>query len=750
MASRAVTPVLAVLVLVTSGRGEDVPRKRPPTASGLTAKVFGARRPQVALQFPPQPGIGGSIVLADRRMIQRMESARTAIDEKRYSDAIALLQLVLDHGSDAFFQPKDQPETLYRSLRDEATRLIGTIPEKDRDEVYEREYGPEASALLEEAVGSSNTAAIATVARRFLHTKAGAEAQYRLALLQLDQGFVLAAATTFDRLVDLPAARRFEPSLSIRRMAALVAAGQTERAEEVAREFAERNPEVAIRVAGRDLGKVTGDEDIVARLADRLPGRAESRLLGEGWTTVRGGPSRRGFVSFAPDAAAGKWSRSSVIDPFREDPDETSPTQLTKDFDKAVERAAGSGGIPALRPIVVGNQVVVATLANVRVLDRTTGETRVETVCDSTLEDIAEGGRNDNLLAAYVLQRGWSDGTQGTFSSDGRFVYVVEEAGLAIPAQIPGRPFVAPRKANRLAAYSVESGRMVWQIGRSDGDFESSHSDTFFLGAPLPLAGQLVCLAEVANEVRLMVFEPHEEKGRPGVRLLWSQPLVAPNVDLTRDASRRTTGLAVTCADGMFVAPTGTGVYVAIDVATRTLAWARKFDPPAPVPNPNTAATWLDDVVVADQGRAVLTPRGSSELHCVDLRTGRDVWSEPAKRGDGLFVVGVANDRLIVAGKKTLRAIRMSDGSSAWDETLDLGAVAGRGFLSSEHAIVPLASNEVAVVTLETGKLAAKLPTPAGVELGNLVPAGDRVISQTGASVSAFPLEFPPARVSSR
>lgn len=699
------------------------------------------------LQIVPGPRFGGTIVTADRRVVRSLDRAAELIEAENWADAVTLLQAVIDHGGDAFYQPEDKPKSLFRSVKSEATRLIGSIPRDARRNTYDLEFGPVARTLLDEAAGDPEK--LAAVARRFLHTEAGAEAQYRVGLWHMDHGRWLAASTCLDRLAELPdASDTYEPLLSLRRHATYVAAGDTERAEALAKQITERFGDREIRIAGTAY-QLDGDRSILAFFRDRFAAPEADTAIADDWTTGRGGPRRSGLVSLV-EGEAKAWSSSTIVDPFREDPTDESPTPLTRAIENAID-GLPTGGLPAGQPVVVGDRLVVRTVANVRVVDLASGDVVTETFPERAVEEL--GGFDNEVIAAngelpsYVRQRVADDATQGSFSADGRRAYVVEDVGR----------YAKPSRESRLVAYDLETGRTDWMVGGPPGDFAAPLAGTFFLGPPLPLAGRLYAIAEVDNEVRLIVLEPRTERGRERVEVVWSQPLAAPNLDLTAAPHRRTTGLVVTHADGILVCPTGTGIYVAVDVSNQTLLWARKFEPnaglpvvplPGPIPappQPNARTDWQDDVVVATGDRVLLTPKLTNALHCVDLRTGRDLWEKPVKREDGLYLAGARDGRVVVVGTKNVRSIDLETGKPSWKASATPGSPAGRGFVTETHAVLPVDTNEIAFVELASGRVTTKRAIPKGVDVGNLVPAGDRIVSQGTKSLDVFAVELPAA-----
>ena len=102
------------------------------------------------------------LLTAPREYQQYLRRATEAITNGEYSDAIQYLDPILSGRSDTTTTPGSLPaddyflgtstEGLFRqSLRNEARRLLTTLPEEGR-ELYELQYGTDAQQLLERAV----------------------------------------------------------------------------------------------------------------------------------------------------------------------------------------------------------------------------------------------------------------------------------------------------------------------------------------------------------------------------------------------------------------------------------------------------------------------------------------------------------------------------------------------------------------------------------------------------------------------
>ena len=173
-----------------------------------------------------QPGIFGPVAptadvnnvfpLAPRELRQRLSRAQAAVDEERYSDAVAEIGEVLNSaGSDDFFLGVPGGADAQVSLKTQAMALLGAMPAKGR-KLYDLQYGADAKAALETALAAGDLAQLTEVSRRYFQTKAGYEATLLLGRYQLDQGRPLAAALTLKRVADVPTAQsQYDPELSV-------------------------------------------------------------------------------------------------------------------------------------------------------------------------------------------------------------------------------------------------------------------------------------------------------------------------------------------------------------------------------------------------------------------------------------------------------------------------------------------------------------------------------------------------------
>jgi outer membrane protein assembly factor BamB len=725
-------------------------------------QVNGQRTPATA----EGSAASASMFLSDRLATRRLRLAENRIADGAYDEAIDLLQAVLEIEEDAVAPTAHDPQTV-RSLRSQALDLMGEMPPEGR-RAYELKFGAPAKRRLDEALSRGDWSALEEVSRRFFHTEAGQEATYRLAVRAQDRGEPLHAALLYARLTEA-AVLRFEPQLSLRAAAAWLQAGMHEPARKAAARFVER-ANARVHVAGRAV-PADGDPDQLLAWLERNAG-ASPRLRGAAWPVFGGTPDRMAEVAPVTLAGGVEWSHQ-IHEPTRwDDAREASRARrLAETLDQVTQAGASSGELrqPAFHPLVAGELVIFRTLRNIQAVDLATGEFRWQTerphdvLFDRVLEGQTFGlggggvspfGRSTHL-EEYVAQYAWRNLTTGTLATDGRYVYAVEGAGFAgnriLNQGVRARDHfdLGATSFNTLIAYDLEAeGRIAWTAGGPPED--ATTTGLFFLGPPLPLEGRLYALAEQDGEVRLVVLDPtatNEEE-----RLLWTQTLVGAEVPVTVDPLRRMSGLSPAFADGVLVCPTGSGAVVGVDLAGQLLLWGYQYPrnvsqrpdgPQRPIFMPQQSLMpqeevdrWLDAVPHIADGAVYLTPRDSDELHCLDVRDGRQRWKRP--RSSGLYVAAVVQGQVLVVGRQNIKAFEVTTGESAWGKALPESETAGRGVRSGELYHLPLATGEIVTLHLGSRQLFGPSPLGEGVTAGNLIAAEGRLISQSTGMVAGF------------
>ena len=730
-----------------------------------------------------RPDLGQNIFTPPpRELIRRLANARYLVEQQRYVEAARLLgSLLLDPDDaggpeeDYFFQPdrKNSPQ-LHRSLKSEALLLIGSMPRAGRA-AYELEFGHRARRLLDEALSEGNPAKLAKVSRCFFHTEAGYEATMLLGLYHLDQGRPLAAALTLRHLRDDASnVDRFEPTLSLAMATGWLQTGVPDQAEEALQELKTRQPDISTTLAGKTVrlfdnrsGHVARLLSIVGTLGPREPTEADR------WTMFGGSPTRNASAAGGAPLLNMRWRVPATDDPLLEG----VVQRIVHEND-----AQGTLAIPVLHPLAVGNVVLMRTATNLLAVDFSSGKRLWEVPVDEQFE-YWRGNLQQNKsvqkdlhqLEGAITFRLMHDTTYGGLSSNGKLVFSIEDLKLGLGDQLTsnvrrqvliggqpqGKTYHTP--CNRLAAHDIHTGKLRWHLGGPADQFALRQSETFFLGPPLPLMGRLYVLGETKGEVRVISLDAATGDE------LWSQQLCMGstpsrynNDDDSVSPLRRAAGSSPSYADGILVCPTGSGAVIAVDLATRSLLWAYRYERTneqliqqqlnvmlsGSASSQGKTGIWQGNVATIAEGCVLLTPVDSDGLHCLDLIDGKPLWKRPLPQENRLYLACVHQGKAIVVGNENVQAwhLKKLDETGfpkpAWNGkaiALPEGAApSGRGFLSGNTYFLPLNSAEVLGIDLTAGEITHRAKSRKGQVPGNLICYQGKVISQGVGELETF------------
>ena len=728
-----------------------------PAAAQRAAQPGGIEVPADEVPLDEGEDFRGLHLPSDRTASRGLAMAAEEIQEGQYSQAIRFLDRLLSEQEDSFMDVR-LGATHYTGLKAEARRLLGSLPGAAR-EIYLSTYGTTAHKRLEAAVAAGDLAEIERVARQFFHTDAGYEASFLLALYDRDMGRPLSAAI---RLVELIATQQavasLGPELYLHAALAWRDAGEPAEAQTVLQELKQESPGAMLTIAGRPQGLFADEQDPLAWLED-VAGKGAPSLneAQEHWTTYRGNAARNGSAAGGVPHMRVRWRARVTNLPKLED--------LLGSLRRTYQRK-GIVALPAMQPIAVGDVVVMRTADRIVGVDFETGSLiwDVRPEPDKDFEDLqaateqADSTESAPQLAQAFEQRVWDDGVYGTLSSDAERVYGVRGLSLTTIDQEAllrfgaGFRFGAGRMTERdeetptniLTAVSLSAeGKRVWEINGSD--VGGKLAGAFFLGPPLCVDGRLYVLAEVKGSIYLVALRNVETP--PRWELEWMQQLANLEVGINLDPLRRLSGAMPSLASGVLVCPTSAGVVVGVDVTRRSLLWAYRYglreeDLPqvmtfrgvegTEAPGMRTNERWVDATAVLADGKVLLTPRESDELHCLDLTTGKLLWKR--RRGNGLFLAGVHDGVVAIVGTDRVEAIRLADGLRAWeaDHVMlpDGAGPSGRGFLSGEKYFLPLNSGEIVAFDMTSGQFVARAAARDGHVLGNLIAHRGAIIAQ--------------------
>lgn len=857
-------PAIGLMAVLLSGSpaadvwGQDPATNEPAEAEGREA-VAGERAGPGDGDGDGDGGEGfedGLYLPSDRQRQRQLDRAIRLLDEGRWSDASTLLDEILAADNDSFHRDRparagsgrndvrnnnnnernnnigrnnegnNGPRAVaprradagaagtWKSMKSVAADLIDSLDKEGR-EAYELQFRLRAERALEKAIADGDPDTIMAVARRWFHTPAGGKAAMLLALTTLEGGQPLAAVAWLDRLRSSRHAAAFEPTLSVMRAIAHRRTGDLPRAV-AALEDAKKSRRVELRIAGRDLAVAYpsgGAEAWLARVDGEVPPRVAMRA--SEWPMPGGDPTRNAVLDGARPLLAPRYRVS-----LARHPDEA------RGFERHRQTMAEQQIplLPAGQPLAVEGRVFVHSSLGLLAIDFETGKRIwMQSGAFGVADDPLFMEESSGIDQQQVDDRVFEDATAGTITSDGNLVFAVENprqayavAELQAAFRNPLNP-LQPGSSNALSAYEIGGkGRLAWRLsGRGAAEANDQESverahEGWFVGPPLPAAGQLFVMVEAKGGIRLDVLDSASGKA------IWSQPLAELDdgraIDKPAGRERRFAGLTPSLAEGVLVCPTGAGAIVGVDLATRTLLWAYRYPlssmettainggminggmmvqaigpgglvirrgPNGAIimqgPGASLAARsqWVDGTPILAEGRVVVSPRESDELHCLDLRSGRLVWKRPRKQG--LYVAGIVDGRVIVVGGRGVEALSLINGEAAWKEAVSLQNTSpcGRGCIVGGRLLLPTDAPEVIEIDLAGGRMLGRSAGRGGhgaggqasggqasgpvgraasaggrgVLPGNLVAYRGEVISQTASSLDVYHQAEPLERV---
>lgn len=686
----------------------------------------------------------------DIRPAQRPEDNRalthaiTLLGEKRWNEGLESLQYLLDQPADAF---SFRPDLSFVSLQADVDRMLEQLPAEAR-RIYETRYSSVADKLFEEAQASQNEPQLVDVSKRFLQTSAGQKALALLVRQWADRGDYGAAARGFGRL--LPKLNAADKDANLRQLATYQAlSGNAAAAKETVKELDEATKQQIALI----VPPLAAAPD--ATLSPVLPSSPALRL--------EKAPVLQPGARWSADLIE-RFAVSSRLEDLRE--------QLR--FEK---RAL----VPLNPPLAVGDRIAFRTLRGLQVRSLRDGQLQWERRASGSPEEraLSETDLPWKSLGAQFNLRGimldrddlaeqdqltsllYRDGVFASLSSDGVRLFGVEDHGSA-SFDAPLSMWRESRESNTnadwstniLAAYDVESGRVLWRLGGPavEAEFSARLAGTFFFGAPLPDNHELLAIGEREGEVRLMGLSPQTGDE------LWSVALAAPGSPISQDVIRRHWACQPVVTHGLVLCPTTTGWLAAVDRHTHRLVWVNRYSPRTDIGRNRGGGNsshlllslnerWLSTRPIVHGNSVLIAPpelpdeRSALQpmLFCIDVETGKSRWEQP--RGEGLCLVGIHNDDLLVVGANTAEAVTIGARASLrWKTSLKDRRPCGQPMLLGHELWIPAEGNRVLKLDAATGREleVVQLEGKPG-DLGNLTLAQGEIISLSYQKLTVFP-----------
>ncbi len=703
------------------------------------------------LLFPVDNRVTAEI---DRRLQQDIEEAQVFIEQKQYAPAVMRLQSVLDHPEDYFLE-KDFRFRKPVGIRTQALQMLADLPAQGQA-AYELQVGSIARDLLKEAQATNDIEKLYDVASTYQMTSAGFEALQLLTSMAFDHDRLVEAGLLCETMLRHPRSTGpLKTALLLRSAFAWHLAGESDRSLSALTALNDVKGDVAWQIGGRSIAPFKDLQDAPEWLRTHFGPvvKSNAQAVNE-WEMPRGGSTGNESASPTSPVGGGLWAISprqhlrflsdDVVNQQRIE----GFDQLTNQLEKMM-RDNNRLTQPAAIPVIVGDVVVYRTLNDVTAVSLKTGRLLWRSATtDGMLGWLFQSplASSDMISSAspvtfrgYLRYKLFRDQVSGSLTSDGQNLYSIEESESQFSVYLPrsrlqfGAQTISD-PVNKLVAYDLKGGRLVWEIGGQNGTPPVEFSGFFFVGPPLPYAGRLYCLAVSKNEMRLVCLTSEGN----AARLQWSQALIATDRALF-GAPFRSAGLVPAISDGLMICPTAYGSVVAFDVVQRQLKWGYSYDSPArknlqgggEVVGDEETGRWLDSGPVLAGGRVVLTPRDSGEIHCLNLVDGTLVWKR--QRQQGLYVACVNADQVIVVGRSQVVAYSLADGSDVWTQPTEIPEPSGRGVRIGSQYLLPLSSGHIATFDLTKGQILGRSRLPGNRMPGNLA-AGEGALVSCGVN----------------
>jgi len=467
------------------------------------------------------------VMIADRFRMQALRRAKELLEEKPgHLEAIALIGRLLSDERDWIFRTEGETP-VYRTLRSESEEIISQLTENQL-EIYEQQFGRLARGEFDRAMVDGTAQTFLGVVTKFYFTRAGADAAWWLAAMQIDRGQYFPAALWLSRLKRThPSAKQYEPMLSLLLAFCWHEAGVADRAVDSVD---------SLRKAGYRSVEVFGKErrlpfreaaepwlsDVFAGHGSREGRPAHAALIR---TAIRQRPVRKKRIEAGYDAAV-KTAVKSVQD---------------------MHDQFGVAAIPQFMPVIAGNTVVFRTLTELRCVDLASGETRWRSAVLNGLNallPVAGSGKSPGItLARAVREQLWERSVASSLVCDGRRIFAVEDVAPRsggvlpqleiLPNGIPTLREGVGKAHNRLTAWDLQTGKVVWECGgpvnfpvAADGQEKETQVQTAsvsqksetgagerqlagigFIGAPQPLGDQLCIAGRDGEQIKLFLID---------------------------------------------------------------------------------------------------------------------------------------------------------------------------------------------------------------------------------------------------
>jgi outer membrane protein assembly factor BamB len=603
----------------------------------------------------------------------RLAAAQKLLDEKKWPEAVAELQAIVDTAGDALVPLGGERSVAARRLCH--ARLAALPPEGLR--LYRARVEPQARKWLEEAAATRDAALLRKVVDEAFCSRAAETALDRLGDFAFERGRFAEAEGWWRALAPMDGGARKEggsdgelfypdPQGAPRALAKQL----------LARLFRgdagfERDLETFRARHGKAEGTLGGRKGAYADLLRALAAeRKKPPALPREWTTFGGDPQRGLVVPAGADVLERLGGLCRGGPRWR--------------FDLATrQRIPGRPALPgaavghplfarglAFHPLIAAGQVLVADARRVTAYDLTSGEGRD---WYDAAEEFGGFNVNERLPAPADLR------------------YTLTVAGGRVYARLGAQEVRPPAKEGKgaesllvcLSLRPLPSGKHLLWYAKPD-----VVGNAVYEGAPL-VGGGVVAVAATRFEndravTEIIGYPADAESISPAP--LWRTAVCETHEPRPGEGRFRHHLLAR--AGHCLVYCSHSGAIVALDGLTGRRLWSVRYPRRA---GTDEGAPPLHDLMpcLFAEGRLYAAPADSDRLLCLDPATGKTLWER--EHTDVVHLLGVGRGRLIYTTPDGLWAVGAADGAKVWSLPDTNGRLAplGRGLLLGDLVLWP-------------------------------------------------------------
>lgn len=660
-------------------------------------------------------GVSSVYFHVDRDVGARLRKAAQLIAAKKYDSAFDLYLYVLENGPEGLFQLDDNR---YLGVRDHCLRSIAALP-KDLLAEYRMRVDGDVRRQFDAAKAAPDAAELDALGTKHFLSTPGPEILDLAGDVYAGRGEWARAASCWQRVLrwsgpELASRAMFETKAAL----ALGRMGQWREAREILAGLKARQPDATAVLGGASR-----------KLVDYLDAGLPTSAVTQTATSV----GRSHWPQFGGDAAhAARMNERFTCDvKVGELAIPGQPTGTVKPgavlYDQFGRPTVSTGlGWSPYHPVYADGKVYLHD--DTGMMAFRPGGISAEWI-DGEMGGQGVRAKPDPTMAMYGMQ-GASDPRAYACATDDGAVY----------ASLNRAP-----TGNEIWAVS-DKGKRLWTVTKDRAGFDWL-AEVTELGDPVFSDGSLYLLAwgndQFRRECTLICLNAADGELRwrrflcSGVRMrayyYGVQGRTLPVLSLPAVEG----GVVVVC--------TNVGGLAGVDARSGDVLWGFAYAQSAINPmammmmhgrGRQLPATAADATPLIRDGVAYVMPADADRIYAVEAATGRCAWRAP--REDHAQILGVADGRLLVSGK-TVEALGLADGTSAW--TFDKEGLdnAGAGFLTADALYVP-GAKEICLLDPGTGRLLSRLlVSPEGEEWGNLLLVED-IMLQVGKRVHFYGL----------